>query len=86
MRKELYKKIVSLCLQDKVKAKYGKNYTQCTNAQLSELIDSATKPKETEKVTKVCKNNSDEKFNTLVTILKERHILLGSDVRKIMGA
>lgn len=91
-RKELYAQIVKLNLQDKVKEKYGVNYTNCRNEELIAVIDAAknidkTKAKKPAKVLtaeKVC--CGDKKFDTLVHILKERHLLLASDVEKIMNA
>jgi hypothetical protein len=89
-RKELYAQIVKLNLQNKVKEKYGVNYTNCKNEELITVIDAvkntnkAKKPVNTAKVNKVC--CADDKFTTLVHILKERHLLLPSDVEKIMNA
>ena len=78
-RKELYAQIVKLNLQNKVKEKYGVNYTNCKNDELIEVITSATTKKEkTNKSTKLVKESksccADKKFNTLVHILKERHL------------
>ena len=91
-RKELYAQIVKLNLQNKVKEKYGVNYTNCKNEELEAVINTAKNIKKTEakksassvKTKKVC--CADNKFNTLVHILKERHLLLTSDVEKIMNA
>lgn len=91
-RKELYAEIVKLNLQDKVKEKYGVNYTNCRNEELMEVIAAANninktkakKPVKDVKVEKAC--CADKKFDTLVHILKERHLLLASDVEKIMNA
>lgn len=91
-RKELYAQIVKLNLQDKVKEKYGVNYTNCKNEELIAVIDAAknidkTKAKKPAKIVKVEKACcADKKFDTLVHILKERHLLLASDVEKIMNA
>lgn len=92
-RKELYKQITSLGLQDEVKATYGKNYTQCTNAQLAtivsgatKLLDEATKPvgksRKMESVPAVVNPSS---FQKLVEILSRKKILLKSEVDAIMG-
>ena len=87
-RKELYAQIVKLNLQNKVKEKYGVNYTNCRNEELMEVIaaanNKAKKPVKDVKVEKAC--CADKKFDTLVHILKERHLLLPSDVEKIMNA
>lgn len=91
-RKELYAQIVKLNLQDKVKEKYGVNYTNCKNEELIAVIDAAKNIDKT-KVKKPAKALmageaccADKKFDTLVHILKERHLLLASDVEKIMNA
>ena len=91
-RKELYAQIVKLNLQNKVKEKYGVNYTNCRNEELVAVIDAAknvnkTKANKSVKVVKAEKACCiDKKFDTLVHILKERHLLLASDVEKIMNA
>lgn len=90
-RKELYAQIVKLNLQDKVKEKYGVNYTNCKNDKLITMITTATtKKKKANKSPKLLEGEEgcyvDNKFNTLVHILKERHLLLASDVEKIMNA
>lgn len=38
-RKHLYNEITSLGLQKEVKSRYGKNYTQCSNADLQKVVD-----------------------------------------------
>lgn len=92
-RKELYKQITSLNLQNEVKAKYGKNYTQCTNTQLETVVRGATKmleeaaksstSKKKESVPTEVGHNS---FQKLVEILQRKKILLKSEVDAIMGA
>ena len=90
-RKELYKKITSLGLQDEVKATYGKNYTNCTSAQLAAVVSGATKMLE-EAVKSASKDESiptevgPSSFQKLVEILHKKKILLGSEVDAIMGA
>jgi hypothetical protein len=87
-RKELYAQIVKLNLQDKVKEKWGTNYTNCKNAELLEVINVAiikTKSARAKAVTESPKC-SCKRLETLVNILKERHLLLQSDVEKIMNA
>lgn len=91
-RKELYAQIVKLNLQDKVKEKYGVNYTNCKNDELITVIASTKYVNKgvTKKPAKAAESKNtccaDKKFNTLVNILKERHLLLPSDVEKIMNA
>lgn len=79
-RKQLYKDVTSLKLQDEVKKKYGKNYTQCTNVQLKEVVDNAgagLKPVGT---------RGNAPFDKLVDILAKKKILLKSEVDAIMNA
>lgn len=76
-RKQLYNEITSLRLQEEVKSRYGKNYTQCTNVQLDAVVT-------------VAKKGLDEspkcygKVNKLVEILAKKKILLQSEVDAIM--
>lgn len=42
-RKEVYNKITELGLQDECKKKFGRNFTQCTTADLISLIEKASK-------------------------------------------
>lgn len=84
-RKELYAQIVKLNLQGKVKEKYGVNYTNCKSTDLLEVINKALEVSEKTK-TKCSVSINNKKFETLVNILKERHLLLKSDVEKIMNA
>lgn len=87
-RKELYAQIVKLNLQGKVKEKWGTNYTKCKNAELLEVINGAINKTKSVKTKAVTKSSecSCKKLETLVNILKERHLLLLSDVEKIMSA
>lgn len=87
-RKELYAQIVNSNLQDKVKEKWGINYTNCKNAELLEVINGAINKTKSTKVKTVAKNSecSCKRLETLINILKERHLLLPSDVEKIMNA
>lgn len=87
-RKQLYNEITSLGLQEEVKSKYGKNYTQCSNETLQKLVDEvhkgleeASKPKG-RSVTKVGYNS----LVALVEILAKKKILLKSEVSVIMNA
>lgn len=76
-RKQLYNEITSLCLQDEVKARYGKNYTQCSNADLQEIVDEVKIS-----LAKSC----DCAFTRLVEILAKKNILLKSEIDTIMKA
>lgn len=46
-RKEVYNKIAELKLQDECKRKFGRNFTQCTTADLISLVEKAGKKKPT---------------------------------------
>lgn len=85
-RHQIYSQIVNLNLQNKVKEKYGINYTNCRNAELLEVIEAEKKIK-TKKgfVLRKCEPELNKRFNTLINILKERHLLLDSDVAKLMN-
>lgn len=87
-RKELYCEIKNLGLQEHVRTKYGVNYTNCSNEQLTLIIRKAkdSNSLEEKKVAKKSECGSINKFKMLVSILKERHLLLQSDVEKIMNA
>ena len=76
-RKQLYNEITSLDLQDEVKARFGRNYTQCTNDDLAKLIK--------EVHTSMAKS-CDCAFNRLVEILAKKKILLKSEIDTIMEA
>ena len=87
-RKQLYNEITSLGLQEEVKSKYGKNYTQRSNETLQKLVDEvhkgfeeASKPKG-RSVAKVGHNS----LVALVEILAKKKILLKSEVSVIMNA
>lgn len=62
-RSELYDKVKELNLADKCKEEYGKNYTQCSSQQLSDLIESGSKKSSSSSV-----KSSKEK----VTVEKEK--------------
>lgn len=77
-RKQLYNEITSLGLQEEVKSRYGKNYTQCTNEQLSAVVVDVHKSMPTEV--------GPSSFQKLVDILAKKKILLKSEVEAIMNA
>lgn len=77
-RKQLYNEITSLGLQEEVKSRYGKNYTQCTNEQLSAVVIDVHKSMPTEV--------GSSSFQKLVEILAKKKILLKSEVDAIMKA
>lgn len=77
-RKQLYNYVTSLKLQDEVKSRYGKNYTQCTNEQLEKVIDAAVAGMEPVEA------RGYAPFDKLVNILAKKKILLKSEVDAIM--
>lgn len=86
-RKQIYGKLYLLNIQEEAKKKYGKNFTQCTNEQLINLINKAqsttvqtTKSKSYEKNPVVI---TDDSFKKLVNILAKKRILLDSEVKDI---
>ena len=93
-RKEAYEQIKKLGLQEECKKKYGKNFTQCKTNELEAVIKTA-KVKVKEEVKAETKIEVDDNtinikeskrpFDRLLNILKERHILLESDVKKILA-
>lgn len=91
-RKELYKQIKSLHLENEVKAKYGRNFTQCTSAQLTTVVSGVTKMLEEAAKSRACKKEESiltevgpSSFQKLVEILSRKKILLKSEVEAIMG-
>lgn len=99
-RKQLYKEIASLHLQENIKAKFGKNYTQCSNAELQKAVDEATKAMtELTKPSRPAESKPCEKASIkgpvvvnrvgsvakLVEILAKKKILLKSEVDAIMN-
>ena len=90
-RKEAYEQIKKLGLQEECKKKYGKNFTQCKTNELEVVIKAAkigvgAEVKTTKAASKTTIKIGEPKdsFNKLLAILKERHILLESDVKKIL--
>ena len=77
-RKQLYEEIISLNLQEEVKAKYGKNYTVCSNEALQALVDEVHHS--------MCVHAGYNPLETLVEILAKKNILLNSEVEKIWKA
>ena len=77
-RKQLYNEITSLGLQEEVKSRYGKNYTQCSNEQLNAIIVDVHNSMSTE--------IDSCSFKKLVDFLAKKKILLKSEVNAIMNA
>ena len=97
-RKEAYEQIKKLGLQEKCKAQFGKNFTQCKTNELEYIIDKfnknkvkavtevATEVKPTKATTKATAKTEEPKdsFYKLLAILRNRHILLESDIKNIL--
>lgn len=82
-RKELYDAIVKHNLQDVVKSKYGRNYTQVGSAQLEEIIN-AHNSKIVEDKPAAKKNNSNStKLDKLIKVLTDKRIILKSELEFI---
>ena len=101
-RKEAYKQIKKLGLQEECKKLFGKNFTQCKTNELEDIINAKkakikapAKVKVKEEVKAETKIEVDDNtinikeskrpFDRLLNILKERHILLESDIKKILA-
>lgn len=80
-RKQLYNEITSLGLQEEVKSRYGKNYTQCSNEILQKLVDEVHKV-----LNEAHARKQQYHFNKLIEILAKKKILLKSEVNAIMNA
>lgn len=97
-RKEAYEQIKKLGLQEKCKAQFGKNFTQCKTNELEYIIDSfnknkvkaatkvVTEVKPTKATTEFAATTEEPKdsFYKLLAILRKRHILLESDIKNIL--
>ncbi len=83
-RKQLYNEITSLGLQEEVKSRYGKNYTQCSNADLQKVVDEVHAG-----LDKLHSGGFGVNYGSickLVDILAKKKILLKSEVEAIMNA
>lgn len=86
-REQIYDEIKNLGLKDEVKKRYGKNYTQCSNIILLNLIKEVTKDLENNKdVAKVPTCNCVCKpLYKLIAALTKKKILLKSEINAIMN-
>ncbi len=80
-RKELYNAITSLNLQDEVKARFGKNYTQVSNVDLENVVAEAEAVLNANAIPVTC-----NAIYKLVEILAKKHVLLKSEVDAILNA
>lgn len=71
-RKELFVKVRNLRLQEKIKKRYGIDYTKVSNVKLEAIISECTTKNQSK--SKRCK------CDKLIEILKKKHILLDSEV------
>lgn len=87
-RKQLYNEITSLGLQNEVKSRYGKSYTQCSNETLQKLVDEIHK--EMDEISNPKGIYAEQvvynRLIALVEILAKKKILLKSEVDTIMNA
>ena len=79
-RKELYERIKSNNLEEKIKKEFGRNFTQVSSKDLEKVVVAA----EAAKVRKPVKHNCDT-TKKLVEILQKKRILLNSEVDYILG-
>lgn len=75
-RKELYSHITGLGLQEEIKAQWGKNYTQVSNAELETIVSEALAGMQ---------GNDCKKLDRLIEILQKKKVLLKSEVNYICG-
>ena len=83
-RKQLYNEITSLGLQEEVKSRYDKNYTQCSNADLQKVVDEVHAG-----LGKLYSGGFGVNCGSickLVDILAKKKILLKSEVEAIINA
>lgn len=79
-RKELYKKIKNYNLEETVKTKFGRNFTQVSSKDLEKIVAKAEDANVCMSVEQDC--NMTRK---LVEVLQKKHILLASEVYYILG-
>ena len=92
-RKELYDKVKVFGLGDEIKKKFGKNFTQVSNADLEAVINAkagAKKPvaPKTTNTAKVDKLNADKINKTIVKLVSTLHFkkyLTTQEVDEILG-
>ena len=92
-RKELYDKVKVFGLGDEIKKKFGKNFTQVSNADLEAVINAkagAKKPEapKTTNAAKVENPNADKTNKTIVKLVSTLHFkkyLTTQEVDEILG-
>ncbi len=85
-RKQLYNEIVNLHLQNEVKTRYGKNYTNCTTVELERLVSEVHSNLKLKCVGSKYGDSTDHKdsaIKRLVAILAKKNILLKSEIETI---
>ena len=89
-RKELYQEVNNFNLQEKIKTKYGKNYTRCSNAELQKVVDehkSKFLKKEVKSKTNTPKTEASKsnRLDKLIEVLYNKRILLKSEVNLLFN-
>lgn len=84
-RKELYSHIVGFGLQDEVKSRCNRNYTQVSNDDLEVIVKDAIKGLEATNKSSKEANYNCSRLGKLVEILHKKNILLNSEVAAIMN-
>lgn len=79
-RKELYKKIKNYNLEEAIKTKFGRNFTQVSSKDLEEII---AKVEDADVCTSV--KHDCSMTRKLIEVLQKKRILLPSEVNYILG-
>ena len=89
-RADVYAKVKSLNLAEVIKNKYGKNFTQCsTDVLITECNYAESKKKAAKKAANTeckCGSSMDNAFSVLISILKNKGILLNEEVKALSQA
>lgn len=83
-RKELYQKINEMNLQSVIKKTYNKDYTKCSNLDLESIITKKSKSTKTKVVHKPINTINPSAFKELIEVLKQKGLLLKSEIERIM--
>lgn len=83
-RSELYAYVKNRNLQFECLKKFGKQYTNCSNSQLQEVVAATMMPDTTKPDTTVASNtNLEEAFKMLVDVLYDNDCFTSTDYKKI---
>lgn len=91
-RKELYQAIKDVHIEEDIRKTYGRNFTQCTNAQLEEACRKWSKDSKKEHVVssvaapkdKLVVKEGSGMLTRLLETLKKKRILLNSEFEYIL--